>query len=54
MIYNVKDGNSIGSHYKFQQFNSELSYMKHFQEVSKWNLQAVKIRLEHFMGMFHG
>ena len=27
--------------------------MKHFQEVSKSDLQAVKIRLEHFLEMFH-
>ena len=27
--------------------------MKYSQEVSKSDLQAVKIRLEHFLGMFH-
>ena len=38
---------------KFQQLNSELSYMKPSQEVSKSDLQAVKIRLGHFLEMFH-
>ena len=28
---------------KFQKLNSELSHMKHSQEVSKLDLQAVKI-----------
>ena len=37
----------------FQQLNSELSHMKHTQEVSKSDLQAVKIQLEHFLGIFH-
>ena len=38
---------------KIQEFNSELSHMKHSQEVSKSDLQAVKIQLGHFLGMFH-
>ena len=46
MIHNVKDR-------KFQQLNSELSYLKHFQEVSQSDLQAVKIWLGHFLEMFH-
>ena len=50
MIYNVKDRNSI---IKFQQLNSELSHMKHFQEVFKLDLKAVKIQLGHFIEMFH-
>ena len=29
-----------------------LSYMKHVQEVSQSDLQPVKIRLVHFLGMF--
>ena len=37
---------------KFQQLNSELSHMKHFQEVFKSDLQAVKIRPGHFLEMF--
>ena len=36
----------------FQQLNSQLSQMKHFQEVSKSNLQAVQIRLVCFLEMF--
>ena len=43
--------------YEFQEFNSELSYTKNPQEVSKSylpvDLPAVKIRLTHFLGMFH-
>ena len=31
----------------FQQLNSELSFMKHYQKVSQSDLQAVKIRLGH-------
>ena len=38
---------------KFQQLNAELSHMKHSQGVSKLDLQAVKIQLGHFLGMFH-
>ena len=30
---------------KFQQLNYELSYKKHYQELSKLDLQAGKIRL---------
>ena len=30
-----------------------LSYIKHFQKVSQSDLQAVKIRLGHFLEMFH-
>ena len=30
-----------------------LSHMKHFQEVSKSDIQTVKIRLGHFLEMFH-
>ena len=37
----------------FQQLNSELSYMKHSQEVSKSDLQAVKILLGNFLGIVH-
>ena len=37
---------------KFQQLNSKLSHMKHFPEVSKSDLQLVKILLGHFLGMF--
>ena len=36
-----RQGESIGI--KFQQLNSELSLMKHFQEVFKSDIQAVKI-----------
>ena len=36
---------------KFQQLNSKLSHMKHFPEVSKSDLQLVKILLGHFLGM---
>ena len=38
---------------KFQQLNSELLHMKHSQEVSKSDLQAVKIQLVCFLEMFH-
>ena len=44
MIHNVKDRNSVDSHCK--SFNSlilKFSYLKHFQEVSKLDQQAVKI-----------
>ena len=36
-----------------QQLNSEFSYVKYCQEVSKSDLQAVKIQLGHFLGTFH-
>ena len=45
--------NTLTGIIKFQQLNSEFSYLKHFQEVSQSDLQAVKIRLEHFLEMFH-
>ena len=38
---------------KISQLNSELSHMKHSQEVSKSDLQAVKIQLGYFFGKFH-
>ena len=38
---------------KFQQLNSELPHMKHTQEVSKSDLQAVKMWMIYFSGMFH-
>ena len=35
------------------QWKNHLLHMKHFQEVSKSDLQAEKIWLEHFLGMVH-
>ena len=48
-----KIGTPLTAIIKFQQLNSEFSYMKHFQEMSQSDLQAVKIWLGHFLEMFH-
>ena len=43
----------MNSPLKFQQVNSELSHMKHCQELYQSDLQAVKIQLGYFLRMFH-
>ena len=47
----VKDREKWNLHWNFN--NSELSHMKHTQEVFKSDLQALKILLGHFLRMFH-
>ena len=42
----------MNSPMKFQQLNSELSHMKHSQELYQSDLQALKIQLGHFLRMF--
>ena len=43
----------MNSPLKFWQLNSELSHMKYSHELYQSDLQALKIRLGHFLRMFH-